>query len=67
VLLCVFIALSLIENELPSINICLSPRPQLRCRLPPEYIYGAFGLFYVDIRLENSTAGCWSYKYGGNL
>jgi len=30
-------------------------------------MYGAFGLFYVDIRLENSTAGCRNYKYGGNL
>lgn len=32
-----------------------------------QNIYGAFGLFYVDIRLESSTAACWGYKYGGNL
>ena len=71
-LFCVFTAMNWIGNELPFINICLSPRPQLRCRIPPEHVWcfwlvlrrhpaGKFYSWLPELQIWRKLTEIWGY------
>ena len=76
-LFCEFTAMNWIGNELPFINICLSPRPQLRCRIPPEHIWcfwlvirrhpaGKFHGWLLELQIWRKRTEIWGYFKDAN-